>query len=289
MAAITVEKLIHINQLLGNFDGANRFYHDIFAAQEYMNSYHDGERRDASLFLVGDTCIELFSPRDDESLLGRSLARWGDGWHSFEWKVPDLERAKDALEARGVRLGSYYPGGFLMTHPRDTHGMILEICPSEMLHDPRLEPGFRAAPWRDEHPLGIERLNRMSAAVRDLAEATSFFVDLVGAEPIYDVDRPAIGARTVGLWIADHVLELAQPTDDGGAVGTYMTRFGPRLRSIQFRVRDVAQARAYLEDKGLRVVPADPAGAIAIDPRDNYGVLWEFSEAALPGDPRDAR
>ncbi len=125
MGAIRVEYLVHINQLLGDFAEANSFYERVFDAQEYMNAYHPGEERDASLFLVGDTCIELFSPRTSNSLLGRQLSRFGDSWHSFEWKVEDLERAKAALDERGIRTGSYYPGGFLMTHPKDCHGFLL--------------------------------------------------------------------------------------------------------------------------------------------------------------------
>ncbi|MET0626986.1 MAG: hypothetical protein ABW033_00850, partial [Acidimicrobiia bacterium] len=84
MGSLTVEKVIHINQVLGDFEAANRFYADVFAAAEYMNSYDEGERRDASLFVIGDTCIELFSPRDDQSLLGANLAKYGDSFHSFE-------------------------------------------------------------------------------------------------------------------------------------------------------------------------------------------------------------
>ncbi|HLG68453.1 MAG TPA: VOC family protein [Acidimicrobiales bacterium] len=286
MAPITVEKLIHVNQLLGDFARANAFYRDVFGAQEYMNSYHEGEERDASLFLVGDTCIELFSPRTATSLLGRQLARFGDSWHSFEWKVSDLEEAKAALDARGVRLGSYYPGSFLMTHPRDTHGMIIELCPHEMANDPRLEPGWSPEPWRDRHPLGIERLNHLSCAVRDLPGAVTFVTELTGAEHLYEVDRPAIGGRAAGLWLTDHVLELVEPTTGDGAVAAYLEQMGPRLRSIQFRVVDLARARRHLEEMGLRTVPGDTASAFGIDPRDNFGVLWQFTEEPLPGDPR---
>lgn len=194
MARIPVETLIHINQLLGDFGEANGFYQDVFAAREYMNSYHDVEERDASLFLVGDACIELFSPRTETSLLGRQLNRFGDGWHSFEWKVPDLEQAKSALDEMGIRCGSYYPGGFLMTHPKDSFGVILEMCPHDMANDPRLESGWSSAPWR-EHPLGIEGLDCIGVAPADPQGAVEFFVNLVGAEQVYEVERPTIKGR----------------------------------------------------------------------------------------------
>jgi catechol 2,3-dioxygenase-like lactoylglutathione lyase family enzyme len=278
MSSIQVEKLIHINQVLGDFDGANRFYHDVFGALEYMNSYHPQEERDASLFLIGDTCIELFSPRTETSLLGRQLKRFGDSWHSFEWRVPDLELAKAALEERGIRLGSYYPGGFLMTHPKDTHGMILEICPLEMANDPRLEPDWSDSPWREDHPMRIQGLNCMSVAVRDLDSATEFLVDLVRAEPVYEIERSEIQGRAMGLRVADHVIELVEPIGSDGAVTAYIDTFGPRLRSIHFQVADLPAAENHLNSHGLRTAPGDFKGATAIDPADNYGVLWQFTE-----------
>jgi catechol 2,3-dioxygenase-like lactoylglutathione lyase family enzyme len=279
MAQIPVETLIHVNQLLGDFEGANRFYQDVFAAREYMNSYHEGEERDASLFLIGDTCIELFSPRTETSLLGRQLNRFGDCWHSWEWKVPDLAQAKAVLDDRGIRCGSYYPGAFLMTHPKDTHGMILELCPHDMANDPRLEPDWTPTPWQ-EHPMGIEGLDCVSVAATDMTAAVDFLVDLVGAEPLYEVDRPLVGGRAVGLQVADHVVEIIGATDPDARVGAYLAAVGARLRSIRFTVRDLSSVERHLASKGIGTVPGDFEGSLAIDPADNYGVLWQFTEQA---------
>lgn len=282
---LQVEKVIHINQVLGDFEGANRFYADVFGAVEYMNSYDPGERRDASLFVIGDTCIELFSPRDDQSLLGANLARYGDSFHSFEWKVPDLAEAKEAFDANGLRITTYRPDQFFMTHPKDTRGLLLELCPFDMHDDPRVEPGWSSAPWRDEHPLGIDRLHSMSAAVRDLDDAVSFLGKLTGLDPVHRGERTGVG-RTATFWIGDVLHELLEPTGEGSPAAAYIERYGPRVRNLVWRVRSVDAARAHLEGKGLRVTDGDEPGWIALDPEDNYGVLWQFTEDRHPGDPR---
>src|SRR3954452_24698003 len=103
MNSLTVTKLLHVNQLVDDFDAARAFYERIFGAREYWTGYDAAENRDASLFLVGNTCIELFAPRDRSSLLGASLDRFGNSWHSFEWQVPDLAAAREVLLERGVR------------------------------------------------------------------------------------------------------------------------------------------------------------------------------------------
>ena len=285
MTTLQVEKVMHINQVLGAFEDANRFYADVFGAAEYMNSYDPGEDRDASLFLIGDTCIELFSPRGDQSLLGRNHARFGDSFHSFEWKVPDLEEAKAAFDERGVRVTTYRPGSFFMTHPKDGHGLLFELCPFDMGNDPRVEPGWSASPWRDEHPLGIDRLNAMSAAVVDLDAATTFVADLTGTDVLYRERRPGVG-EAAGFWLGDTTLELVEPTDDDSPVARYIERYGPRLRSVNFRVRDIAAASAHFEAQGLRTQPGDADGWVALDPDDNFGVLYQFTEDALANDPR---
>jgi hypothetical protein len=126
----------------------------------------------------------------------------------------------------------------------------------------------------------------MSAAVTNLDAALGFLAGLVGAEPLYEVDRPAIGGRAVGLWIADHVIELVEPSGKTGAVAAYIERYGPRLRATQFRVLDLGRAEQHLSSRGLRLIPGDFDRTVAIDPADNYGVNWQFTEQRLTADPR---
>jgi catechol 2,3-dioxygenase-like lactoylglutathione lyase family enzyme len=276
---LTVNKLVHVNQVVDDFEKANAFYAAVFGAREYWRGWDEEQRRDASLFVIGDLCIELFAPVDATSLLGASLARFGNSWHSFEWQVPDLEEAKAALDERGVRVTTYRPGSFLMTHPGDCHGMLLELCPHEMDGDPRIEPGWDPTPWRDEHPLGVTGLHALSIAVRDRAAATDWLSGLVaGAEVVHDEPRPEADADATGVRIADHVVELVAPRSAEGPVAEYIGRYGQRLRSIELGVRDVDRAAEHLTGAGVRVVPGSRAGAIAVAEEDNWGVRWEFAE-----------
>ena len=279
MTSLTLTKLIHVNQLVDEFDAARAFYAEVFGAREYWTGYDEGERRDASLFVVGDACIELFAPRDRRSLLGASLERFGNSWHSFEWQVPDLGAAKAVLDERGIRTPTYRPGSFLMTHPGDCHGMLIELCPLEMTGDPRIEPGWSSTPWRDEHPLGITGLQSLTVAVRDLAGATAWLADLVGAEVLHRGENEVLDAFVSRVPTADHVVELVQPRSAEGPVADYLRRYGQRLRSIEFGVLDADRAAAHLTGAGLRVVDGSRPGAIAVTEEDNWGVRWEFATA----------
>ncbi len=51
---------------------------------------------------------------------------------------------------------------------------------------------------------------------------------------------------------------------------------GQGIRSTVYRVKDVGATRAYLESMNLRVIDGTAPGSIAVDPRDNLGILFEF-------------
>lgn len=274
MAHLEAQKVIHINQVLGEFDAARAHYDRTFNALEFMNSYEETQDRDASLFVIGDTCIELFSPRGPDSLLGQNLERFGDSWHSFEVKVDDLEAAKAAFEERGVRITTYWPNSFFMVHPKDAHGLLFEVCCLEMENDPRLESDWSPAPWA-EGPLGITGLRALTAAVRDLDAAADFVGDLLGAEPLTRQAFPGI-ARTAQFLLGDTVLELQQPDGETGPVAAYLAQWGPRMRSVDFLSSDVEAAKAHLESLELQVIPGDAPGWIAIAEADNYGVRYQL-------------
>ena len=276
---LTLTKLVHVNQVVDDFDAARAFYAAVFGAQEYWTGYDDAERRDASLFVVGDLCIELFAPRDATSLLGASLQRFGNSWHSLEWQVPDLEQARAALVARGVRIPTYRPGQFLMTHPADCHGLLIELTPLEMTGDPRIEAGWTALPWRDDHPLGVTGLHSISVAVRDVTAAGGWLSELLGTVPRYRASRPAIDAEVIGVPVAGSVVELLQARSAESPVTEYIARYGQRLRSIEIGVVDLERARRHLTASGLRLMAGSRPEAIAVAEQDNWGVRWEFAEA----------
>lgn len=282
---LAITKLVHVNQVVGDLEAANAFYRDVFGAQIYAQNYDADQHRDMSLFVIGDTCIELYAPRDEQSLLGRWLARYGPGLHSFEWQVPDLEEAKAILERHGVRVPLHRPEAFLFTHPADCHGMLLEICPLEMRGDPRIEPGWSPAWWREEHPLGVTGLDAVGVAVRDLEAAVAFVSALTGAEAAYEEIREPANAAVVGFPVADHVLELVAPKGENGPVAEYLQHSGQRVRSVDLHVSDLERARAHLEACGLAVGEGDRPGSLCIDGPVNFGARWQFSDASIPGHP----
>ncbi len=83
---------------------------------------------------IGDSHFELLHPTEDDSVIGKYLAKKGPGVHHVALQVDDIYAERDRLEANGFEPLSPEPfkGAHgklvLFFHPRTTGGMLLEIC-----------------------------------------------------------------------------------------------------------------------------------------------------------------
>ena len=76
---------------------------------------------------LGDGAIELLEPTEKDSPLGRYLERRGEGFYSLSVQVNNLQSALKNLQSKGIRP---FPGETphnAWLHPRDTHGMPIEL------------------------------------------------------------------------------------------------------------------------------------------------------------------
>jgi hypothetical protein len=270
---ITCLHMNHINAVVDGFDDSLAHFRDLYGAQ--LLSDMPRPEWHACLISIGTVIMELFAPNDD--LLH---ARFGPHYIGIEYQVPDVGAARQAVEARGIRVIRELGVAF-HSHPADALGVGFEFYEGNF-HDvppptPFLEPIKPVGYWRDEHPLGCTGLKRYSVAVSDLDSATRFFLEFTDATVLYQADRPAVGARAVGLTLADTVAELISPTEDG-PISRYLARFGDGIRSTVFAVRDLERAKTHFADRGIALQAGDAPDTLAIAPGDNRGILFEFAE-----------
>jgi catechol 2,3-dioxygenase-like lactoylglutathione lyase family enzyme len=263
----------HINAMVENFDKSVDHFRDLYGAE--FNLDLPGDHWHACLLTIGGVMFEVFAP--SEYLLN---ARLGPHYVGVEYQVPDADEARAEVLARGMRVIREL-GVAIHVHPAEAFGVAWEFF-GRSFHDdpspvPYVEPLKPASYWRDEHPLGLTGLKRLSVAVSDLGSATEFFEDFLGATVIYEEERPAVAARAVGLTLGDTVAELISPVG-AGSIERYLARYGDGIRSTVFAVRDLGQAKSYFAERGVMLHPGDAPDAVAIAPEDNVGLLFEFSE-----------
>ena len=292
---LTVSSAYHVTHMVKDLDAANCLYEKIFQPPVHFDGYHEGENRDASFASVSDAYIELFAPRDvsspDPSSNGaRYIRRSGEGLCNFGWLVEDeIADAIRFCEGRGYEL-VYVAGPDIIAffiHPKQAHGMMLEVAGETIPDDPRKKSGW-ASRWAEDHPLGIERMNAVTYAVDDLDGAIGLLRDLTDATVIHRGRNESGEEESAFVAIADHVIEVRRGLVAQSDISRFIEAKGQRIHSVTFKVKNLATANTYLAQLDLNVIENNDESTIMIDPNDMMGARYYFTDRAIPSDPRSA-
>jgi catechol 2,3-dioxygenase-like lactoylglutathione lyase family enzyme len=292
---VQIGKLFHLTMLVDDFEGPEQFFNSIFSPVCTMRGYAAHWHRHAAIYIIAETSIEpmhVYPPADGEEGTSwyRYMDRYGPRVHNLAFYVDDPDELAVRLEAAGVRTTRAGTGTTVFAHPKDTPGM-LEFSPvnaSNSLPEPRFADSwsaFRREYWPN-HPLGLERLSHVTILVRDLEQATNFYVDVLDgvllSESAATIEDTDVRFVLVG---EDTVLELAQPRDPASAAGQELAEVGQGAVAATFKVRDVARAERHLRAWDAPVSTSDPT-TVVLDRKKTWGLEFRFTTTALAGDLR---
>jgi LAO/AO transport system kinase len=136
-AAMRLDRLVldHLGIAVKSIAEARKFYETLGLHIEYEETVEHEQVRTAMLPL-GETRIELLEPTAEDSVIGRYLAKSGEGVHHIAVHVPDIAAAMAAMQSAGVRLVHEQvktgAGGhrYFFVHPASTGGVLLEVVSS---------------------------------------------------------------------------------------------------------------------------------------------------------------
>jgi hypothetical protein len=271
MTSIRPSLLNHMNVVLEDFQASVAHFQRYYDA-EFMVDIPNPETQ-AGLIEIGRTIFEIFVPR--AWLL---TARYGAHYVGVEYRA-NIEEVRAAVAERGIRIVRDI-GLALHTHPEDTLGVAFEFYDGDFHWREWDELGGRQihpAEYWLEHPLGITGLKCFTLAVEDLAKASTFLQGFLSAEVVYEVERPALSARAIGLKVADGVIELQAP-DGPGELQRHLYRYGEGIRSTVFAVRNIAATARFLGQRGVEAVPGSMEASLTVPAAANLGVIFEFAE-----------
>ena len=279
MTTISPKRLNHMNLVLENYDQALAHVQTKFDA-EIVAAMPKAEYS-ALLFATGSVLFEAFVPS-----VWLLTARYGPHIVGVEYQA-DMDTVVAAVKERGMRIirESRYekdlagnPGYALHTHPADGFGVSYEFYHDDFhtWNWPGLGQITPVSGWSD-HPLGHVGQKGYTHVVADIDAASTFLQGFLNAQPAYEADRPEIGARAIGLKIADVTVELQTPVGPG-LIADHHHRFGDGVRSVLFGVNNVDAAREHLADRGLPTITGSLPGSIAIPAEANLGIIFEFME-----------
>jgi methylmalonyl-CoA/ethylmalonyl-CoA epimerase len=129
-----LRRISHLGLAVRDLDAAIRLYEGVFGLKASRRWVAEADRMEAATFQVDELEIELMQPLDEDSPIGRFIARRGEGIHHIAYKVDDvagaLHRARDAgmqTIDQEPRLGGDGRTRIGFLHPKSTFGVLTEL------------------------------------------------------------------------------------------------------------------------------------------------------------------
>ena len=125
-------KLDHLGIAVRSIAGTRGFYEAIgLRVSSEETVAHEGVR--VAMLGLGESRIELLEALSEESVVGRFLAKRGEGLHHIAIRVERVDERFQAMRSAGVRLASdevkVGAGGhrYFFVHPSSTGGVLVEL------------------------------------------------------------------------------------------------------------------------------------------------------------------
>jgi methylmalonyl-CoA/ethylmalonyl-CoA epimerase len=132
----------------------------------------------------------------------------------------------------------------------------------------------------------LARIDHVGVAVEDIDASLGLYRDALGMPLVHRETVTDQGVDAALLDIGDGHVELLQPLGPETAVGKFLSRRGPGLHHVAYRVADVEQALNALAEAGLRLIDERPRTGIRgsrvafLHPASTGGVLTEIVQPA---------
>jgi methylmalonyl-CoA/ethylmalonyl-CoA epimerase len=123
----------HLGVAVDDLDGAVATYERLFGAELEHRERVDDQGVEAASLRIGADRVELLAALDEDTPVGKFLAKRGPGMHHVAYEVDDVGAALVELTAEGAELIDERPRRGLFglevafVHPDSVHGVLAEI------------------------------------------------------------------------------------------------------------------------------------------------------------------
>ena len=133
-----VKKIDHVAVCVADTDEAIAKWRNVLGLEPEVREVVASQKTEATLLPIGETSIELISPKGNDGLV-KFLEKRGPGIHHIAVEVEGIEDALATLRALGVQLIDETPRTgarghkVAFIHPKATGGVLIELVEP---HDP---------------------------------------------------------------------------------------------------------------------------------------------------------
>jgi len=129
-----MKKIEHIGIAVSDIEKSNKVFEKIFGKENYKSEKVESEGVITSFFQVGENKIELVAATNDDSPIHKYLSKNREGMHHIAFDVEDISSEIQRLKKEGIRLLNESPKKgadnklICFLHPKDTNGVLIELC-----------------------------------------------------------------------------------------------------------------------------------------------------------------
>jgi methylmalonyl-CoA/ethylmalonyl-CoA epimerase len=126
-------KIDHLGIAVRSISDSLDFYRDALGLAIEGTETVEDQGVEVAMLNVGESRIELLEPVSEQTVIGRFIARRGEGLHHICYEVDNLEDKIEQMRAKGVRFLDGYPRrgaeGKLVAflHPSSANGVLIEL------------------------------------------------------------------------------------------------------------------------------------------------------------------
>jgi methylmalonyl-CoA/ethylmalonyl-CoA epimerase len=127
-------KINHLAVVVPDLDNALRFWHDALGLPLDHTEENPDENVNIAFMEIGGSHIELLEPTNNESGIGKYLAKYGAGMHHICIEVDDIEAAMQRLRDHHIELINDTPKTrpedgirYCFIHPKSAFGVMVEL------------------------------------------------------------------------------------------------------------------------------------------------------------------
>lgn len=130
----------------------------------------------------------------------------------------------------------------------------------------------------------VQKIDHIGIAVSDLNDSIRIYTDLFGKEPDEQCVLESEKVKIAFFEVGESSIELLEATTQDSSIAKFISKRGPGMHHICYRVDNLDRARAEMIGQGYRCIDEKPRrGAhntrvCFFHPKDLGGVLIELSE-----------
>ncbi|MGE5340549.1 MAG: methylmalonyl-CoA epimerase [Candidatus Omnitrophota bacterium] len=128
-----IKKIDHISIAVENLDEEIKRYRDVLGMAYHGTEEVKDQKVRVAFFQVGDVHIELTAATEEDSPVGKFLAKKGPGIHHIAYEVDDINTQLVDFQEKGIQLIDKEPrigaGGaqIAFAHPKSFSGVLVEL------------------------------------------------------------------------------------------------------------------------------------------------------------------